>query len=1279
MRGFFRLAWLFGAALFLFLAPPDAALAKTLINPARLEPAAAPPDDKRLNFIVSIDESTLVDRLIYNALLRAGYGMTMDAAPMAYAVQMANDGERDGLASQSKGIEARFPDLVIVPEQLASVSFPVFARVDSDLKINSWDDFSGLRVGHLFKKLHIINQLPKDIAAAVMRESFRELMDALQNGECDVAVTSSTNNIPLVLPENVKRVGTAQTMPSYTFVHKRHAGLVPGIVAALRSMKLDGSYAKIIKGMPLDAGARRQVLHISSLNPDDAWESRLKAGMTPVFATDESIAYYNVPLYSNRFQTDSERARNVYYTIRTLFSSNPPDLVVASGNNALAFVCAYYGIMFNNIPIVFCDVNTPAGELWELGDHAVGVWQSIPAAETVAQILRMYPQTGTLLVINDYTETGMAWRRETEPQLASYAGKTRILYNADQSNADLLETVSALPAHSAVLLGNYNVDSAGMAFSRQEMQRAIVERSAAPVFGMLDAPGNGQVGGRYIDPEAQGRLAAEMALAILKGARLADIAPLRDTSKFNRWIFDAAVLESLSLGESALPAGAEFINRKLGLAESNPEAFHVFVALTAAALAIIACLIVFAVLMRRKNRRLMDTQRSLHTAEELLAKDAEIIEAKERLDIALDSSQAGVWEISLTDGTFSFDGNSAELFGINEPSPMPVEHLISLLRRRMPDYADHTYFRRILANGILAESVLQECKLVFENGRERHLSNFAKTIYGQDDIPLKTIGMSMDVSQRVQMSEELREAKELADAANQAQSRFLSNMSHEIRTPLNAVLGMIKIAEDSGDPDRIKDCLAKAEDSSRHLLDIINNILDISKIESGRLELFDEPFDLAQVVQSAVNVVNVKAAEKTQDIVVLFDPELPTRVKGDSVRLTQVFLNLLSNAVKFSGTGTKILVGLKLAARGASGIVLAVTVRDEGIGLAPDQLQSIFESFRQADGSIAKRFGGTGLGLAITKKIINMMGGEISVTSSQGRGSEFSFQVRLELLDDADDADDPATARLGQELSLLVIDGDADSRANLAALLKARRIRCRTAGGYWEAVALLAECAASEKPINLALIDNGLPGMGGLEAARRLRAQDSPGLKIALMSSQQTEELWEDAKRIGVNLFLTKPVFPAALRKVLSDAASNGSSAAPPAAPAAPDCQGRHILIVEDMEINREIARAILEPCRADISEAADGREAVELFNASPDKFDLVLMDIQMPVMDGYAATRAIRQSGHPKGASIPIIAMTANAFREDVEAALNARMNGHISKPVDAAKIYEELQKHLG
>ncbi len=1251
-------------------------LSLILLHPSAAAANGLNESKKTLHFVINIDEAVVVDRLLHAALQRLGYNITMDAAPMTYAIQMANSGERDALASQVAGIEAHFPNLVMVPEQLLGVSFPAFARADSNLQLSSWSDLSGLRVGHLFQKTYIINHLPKDIAGSIQRELFYELHSALENGECDVIVTSATLNIEPVVGNGVKRVGILESQPSYAYLNKKYADLVPAIAQSLREMKADGSYAKIVAGIPLGDDPRQKVLHISSYHPDAPWERQLKLGLEKFFNTNRNVTYYNVPLYANRFHTGYERAKNAYYSIRTMLLADPPDLILISDNSALMFACSYYNVLFRNIPLVFCAASGDSSILWQLGQDYTGAWQKPSAAETAGQILKLYPNTRTLFVVNDYTDNGQGLRLEIERDLAGLGSSLNIIYNKNAPHESLLQTLAALPDDAAILWGCYAMDSDGFYFTQEDIQSLIQARASAPVFGLtMDSLGHSQVGGKYIDPEKQGELGAQLALRVLAGEKASGIPQLTDTVRHNRWMFDTAEVERNGLNAGFFPADAGWVNRPPTLYESNPQTFFLFIFLGAFAVLIIAGLATFTLAVRQKNQRLLETQKNLHSAEELLDKDAEIIAAKERLDVALASSKAGVWEVDLENGQCFFDPSTSALYELKDASPLSIPRWVEHLSGKMVDFDDPDYYKLLLNETIVARNVIPEAKVLLENGNFRHIHNYAKTLYSEGGKPLRTIGMSIDITPRVQMAQELQQAKEAADAASQAKSRFLANMSHEIRTPMNAVMGMLKIAGNCTELDRIRKCLATAEASSKHLLDIINDILDISKIESGKLELFHEPFHLERLLRDVTRVISVKTAEKRQELQVRLFGDIPPRFLGDSMRLTQVIMNLLSNAAKFSGLETVIRLEVRCRERSGGRALLECSVADQGIGMTPEQIHNLFQAFQQADNSITKRYGGTGLGLAISAKIVHMMGGDISVRSAPDQGSTFTFTVSLAITDDAPDPEQAEALRQAPRMRVLILDDDHETADYFCSLLIRHGAVCRGASAGESLEQILRAFEVGGEPVNLVLLDEDERSAGLIERIETATQKNPPA--FVLIDGRGECPLPPDSGNSTLS-YLQKPVLPSTLLTALAEALGGKRRLAPEIEEFCQGYHGKHILLVEDNDINREIVKALLASSGARITEAENGQEAVKTFTARPEDFDLVLMDIQMPVMDGYAASRAIRACGHPAGESVPILAMTANAFREDVEAALAAKMNGHISKPLDEKKMRLEIDKYL-
>ncbi|MDR0585321.1 MAG: response regulator [Treponema sp.] len=536
-----------------------------------------------------------------------------------------------------------------------------------------------------------------------------------------------------------------------------------------------------------------------------------------------------------------------------------------------------------------------------------------------------------------------------------------------------------------------------------------------------------------------------------------------------------------------------------------------------------------------------------------------------------------------------------------------------------------------------------------------------------------------------QRTRELETQTEAAQVASRAKSDFLSKMSHEIRTPMNAIIGMTAIAKSSPDPERKDYCLSKIEDSSAHLLGVINDILDMSKIEANKLELSPAEFDFEKMLQRVVNVINFRVEEKQQNFTVHIGKDIPRILIGDDQRLAQVITNLLSNAVKFTPEKGSIRLKAELLREKDGLCTLQIKVSDSGIGISEEQQSRLFNSFEQADSGISRKFGGTGLGLAISKRIVELMGGRIWIESEVNKGSTFIFTIgilRGQELQTEQELLDPAISR--KNLRILVVDDERDLREYFEEIVRRFGLACDSAQSGQEALELLEQ----RGPYNIYFVNWKMSEMDGIELSRRIN--ERPGNKpfIILMSSGEWGPIEEQAKSAGVNGFLSKPLFPSAIMDSINK--SLGVEAVIAAADTRPaeadNFEGFRIILAEDVEINREILGSLLEPTRIAIDYAENGAEAVRLFDARPEQYQMIFMDVQMPEMDGYEATGRIRKleasrregknAGSPGG--IPIIAMTANVFREDIEKCLRAGMNDHVGKPLNLEELLVKLRKYL-
>ncbi|MDR0374491.1 MAG: response regulator [Treponema sp.] len=534
---------------------------------------------------------------------------------------------------------------------------------------------------------------------------------------------------------------------------------------------------------------------------------------------------------------------------------------------------------------------------------------------------------------------------------------------------------------------------------------------------------------------------------------------------------------------------------------------------------------------------------------------------------------------------------------------------------------------------------------------------------------------------RARMTGKLLEANRAAIAGVQAKTNFLSQMSHEIRTPINAIIGMTTLAEKAADMQRVRYCLTQIETSSRQLLGIINNVLDMSKIEANKLEISAEEFVFEDMMRQVFNVVQVKIDEKGQEFHVNVENTFVRAVISDELRLSQALINLLTNASKFTPDGGKISLSVGQTPIDADTARLRVVVADTGIGITDEQKQRMFRLFEQAEsGATTRKYGGTGLGLAITKSIVNLMGGDIWIEDNPGGGSRFVFEVIVKWGKVC--RKDNIPKRLRRDLHILVVDDDEDTREYFRNILSGFSLECDAASGGEEAVAMVERRQRDGNPYNLIFLDWMMPGMDGEHAAieiTRVMGDGGRGASLIVMiSSANRSEASSMLNALGITNFLPKPILPSTLYNTIVDLFGYTEEASEDDADQTPsyDWSGKKVLLAEDVELNREVVIGILEDTGVTIECAENGRRAVEMF--AENDYDIVLMDIQMPIMDGYDATRTIRASGKPNAASCPIIAMTANAFKEDVRNCLAAGMNSHIAKPLDVQRLFDTLDRYL-
>jgi PAS domain S-box-containing protein len=616
--------------------------------------------------------------------------------------------------------------------------------------------------------------------------------------------------------------------------------------------------------------------------------------------------------------------------------------------------------------------------------------------------------------------------------------------------------------------------------------------------------------------------------------------------------------------------------------------------------------------------------------------------------------------------------------GLLDISGYTREEILRLGRAILHDEDTNRRIKEEYIPAILEQGSYEcEIPLLRKDGTIRLLATSAFTTDSENG----GIGIiAVDITEKRQLEKELISAKEQAEQSNLAKSTFLSRMSHEMRTPMNAIIGMTTIARSSGEKEKMAYCLSKINEASIHLLGVINDILDMSKIEAGKFELSYLEFDFEKMLLRVTNVMNFRIDEKRQNLVVRVDGDVPKSIIADEQRLAQVLTNLLSNAVKFTPEEGTITMAVKKIADKDIFSAIHVEVSDTGIGISPEQQKKLFSLFEQADGSVARKYGGTGLGLAISKSIVELMGGEIWVKSELGKGAAFAFEITVERGHSGGGVFF-STKTGWQKLRILAVDDSPEVLEYFKDFAKTTGILCDVAGSGEEALKRM-EAGDGKSPFDFVFVDWRMPEINGIEVTRRIKEKFGSQTVVIMISATEWETIEAEAKQAGADGFVPKPLFPSALTDCINNKLGTQKTVAEEKQEEphynSTIFAGLHILLVEDVEINREIVLTLLEETGVTIDCAENGLQALEQFTASPSKYSLILMDIHMPEMDGFEASRRIRAMDIPEAKTVTIMAMTANVFKEDIEKCLAAGMNDHLGKPIDIDELMLKLKHYL-
>ncbi|RZI84593.1 MAG: response regulator [Rubrivivax sp.] len=1000
-------------------------------------------------------------------------------------------------------------------------------------------------------------------------------------------------------------------------------------------------------------------------------------------ANDVMVEYLDL----NRAGTPALRQLNRDLLLRK-YAGQRIDFVVTTQQPALNFLLDELGELAPDAPVMAPVAVVPPQGLVSK-HHFVMQRVRVDIVGTVESALAVLPLTRHVAVALGTGEEDLALKREFQANAGRWAGRLAFTYLDGLSHADVLRHAGQLPPHTVLVLGLYNRDKTGAAYVPVEVGLGLQKVANAPVFTLFDsAMGTGVVGGSMLRIQEDAESDAEFALSVIQGRiRLTErVTPL---PRHFVTMYDWQALERWGGKPSRVPAGAVVINQPLTLwGQYRREVIGATV--------VVLVLLASSISLLIQNRRRRQAE---HAARESEARFKVLVEQAPEAILVFDADEmrfvaanANAEQLTGLSRDELLAGGPERLYGPDQPDKQPVaDSLMVHLNQALA--GQEVVFDRVVSTpqGQQRYCEVRVVRLPSSKGRLLRVSYIDLT--GRREAEQAVHQLNAELEQRVSertaqlqaANADLAQARDEAQAATRIKSEFLANMSHEIRTPMNAILGMTNLAFGTDLSTRQRGYLGHVKSAALSLLKIIDDILDFSKVEAGKLEIESTPFLLDDVLDRVVAVIGLKARDKGLDLLLNVPADIPQSLVGDPLRLGQVLINLCANAVKFTDRG-EVLIAVTQVGDDQQGLRLRFSVRDTGLGMSKDQVQRLFKPFSQVDASTTRLYGGTGLGLAISKQLVGLMQGDIGVDSQPGQGSDFHFRVRFEKGTAAAPALTVPPSLRG--LRVLVMDPSENARAIVSAQLRSLGHEVLTVSSAEAGLAELVRAVAGKKPHDLVLLDAKLvqPEGGGLIEHVRCALAQAHTAKLLLMAAHGDDQAARLAVSGQVDGCLFQPGNAAALLEAIATAFGDENAAGGTAGPTAAlagdagavlaSLRGRRVLLVEDNLINQMVAAELLtDVAGMSVTIAGDGEQAIASIASA--HFDAVLMDVQMPVMDGIRATTLIRQEWGAE--RLPVIGMTAHAMARDREKCLSVGMNDYVTKPFEPQRLFAVLAKWIG